>query len=427
MSTKNIKLFEHNSSRLLFVDNQESDFKLDLEELEQDSSETDKCNCDSPKFLLGKLNNYIWLLEDSGIYDSNHTHQANINHTDINDNTETLYNVTRIMEISAECDRIYTAHGGGLKFVLLDSPSEDQIIELFIKYERSLPCIEQITDLRDNNTGDVYPGCLVFWRYNNNQLQMYQVVQLIAGLTVRNDDLSPMNNINYCDIDIKNIIVDFNRLKFTYSIEPNTSNDIKISFIGTQSLFTNPSLGNYGKFIGRKYYENNDNYIEPGIFLIQVPQNRSWICYRIFYSLSESPGSSVNLIHKSNNTTFVTVYEAKYKNNCKCFYLDHSELNGYYGNLENNKYIYEIDIDRNSDKNWVSIMIPTIFNNYESFEYFDNNGNKLTNQNDLGANNFFDKEIYNELDGIYYKCITIPIGLQYCKIYKIKITYNQVV
>ena len=85
MSTKNIKLFEHNSSRLLFVDHQESDFKLDLEELEQDSSETDKCNCDSPKFLLGKLNNYIWLLEDSGIYDSNHTHQANINHTDINE------------------------------------------------------------------------------------------------------------------------------------------------------------------------------------------------------------------------------------------------------------------------------------------------------------------------------------------------------
>ena len=148
MSITNIKLFEHNSSRLLFVNNQDPNFKLDIVELDQDPSENDKCNCDDPKFLLGKLNNYIWLLEDSGDYDTNHTHQANINHTDQYNNTETLFNVDRIMEWSQDSDRIYTAHGGGLKYILLDSPVEDQIVEFFIKYEKSLPCFEKIMDLR---------------------------------------------------------------------------------------------------------------------------------------------------------------------------------------------------------------------------------------------------------------------------------------
>jgi len=425
MSTTSIKLFEHNSSRLLFVDNQEPDFKLDLVELEQDSEEKDKCNCDDPKFLLGKLNNYIWLLEDSSTYDTNHTHQANINHTDQLNNTETLFNVNRIMEYSEECDRLYTAHGGGLKFVLLDSPSEDQIIELFIKYERTLPGIEKFTDLQNTSTGEIYPACLVFYKYNNNnQLQMFQVVQLVAGLNVIDSNtLQPMNNVNYCSIHVKGVDINFNRLKFTYSIEANNTNDIKISFIGTNSLFTNPSSGNYGKFISKRYYENNDNYVEPGVFLIQAPKNRSWICYRIHYGSMYDYGSSVNLIYGSNITTTSTEYEAKYKDNCKCLYLNNSSLNGYNGTLENNKYIYEINIDRNSDKQFFTLMIPNIFNNYNSLEYFDNNGNIVSNYMDLGANEFIEENIYNELDGMFYKLISIPIVRSYCKIYKIKLTY----
>ena len=425
MSTTNIKLFEHNSSRLLFIDNPDQNMKLDLEELEQDSSEKDKCKCSTPKFLLGNLNNYIWLLEDSGKYDTNHTHQANISHTDLYDNTEIFFNVNRLMEYSEESDRLYTAHGGGIKFVLLDSPQEDQFVELFIKYERSLPGIEQITDLKDNSTNEVYPACLVFYKYTNNVLQMFQIVQLVAGLNVKdNNTLEPMQNINYCSINVKNVVIDFNRLKFTYSIEPNTTNDIKVSFIGTNSLFTNPGNGYYGKFISRRYYENNDNYIEPGVFLVQAPKNRSWICYRTIFS--SGPGTYVYLYSKSDLTTLTYDYEIKQKNNYKCCYMNKSPLNGYYGNLENGKYIYEIDVDRNSDKNYFSIMIPTIFNDYESLEYFDNNDNKLTIQEDLGYPEFRLENVYNELDGMFYKQIVIPIGLQYCKIYKVKLTYNKV-
>ena len=80
MPATNIILPEHNSSRLLFIDNQDPNFNLTIENLEQDSSEKDKCNCSDPKFLLGQLNDYIWLLEDSGTYDTNHTHQANLNY-----------------------------------------------------------------------------------------------------------------------------------------------------------------------------------------------------------------------------------------------------------------------------------------------------------------------------------------------------------
>ena len=427
MSTTNIKLFEHNSSRLLFVDNIDPNFELKLEELEQDSSEKDKCQCDEPKFLLGKLTNSVWLLEDSGMYDSNHTHQANINHTDQSDNTETFFNVNRLMEYGAESDRLYTSHGGGLKFVLLDSPIEDQTIELFIKYERTLPGIEHITDLKNNDTGEIYPACIVFYKYNNNVLQMLQIVQLVAGLNVRdNNTLEPMENINYCSLQVKNVLIDFNRLKFTYSIDPNTSNDIKVSFIGTNSLFTNPSSGNYGKFISRRYYENNDNYLEPGFFLVQAPKNRSWVCFRTKYGSTDSPGTYYYIISRSDIQSLRNIYEIKHKDNYKCCYINKSPLNGYYGNLENNKYVYEINIDRNLDQNYFTIMIPDIFTDYESLEYIDNNGNIVSGYMDLGANEFVEENIYNELDGMFYKQISLPIIRTYCKVYKLKITYNKV-
>ena len=429
MPTTNIILPEHNSSRLLFIDNQDPNFNLQIADLEQDSSEKDKCNCSDPKFLLGQLNNYIWLLEDSSEYDTNHTHKAKLNYTDQYNNSETFFDVKRIVEYGEECDRLYTSHSGGLKFVLLDSPTENQTIELFIKYERTLPGFEMITDLQNTQTGEIYPACLVFFRYNstNNTPQMTQVVQLVAGLNVLDSNtLQPMNNINYCSINIKNINIDFNQLKFTYTIDPNTTNDIKISFIGTSSLFTNPNNGNYGKFISQRYYENNDNFIEPGIFLIQAPQNRSWICYRTCYNSGFSPGITVSEVTKSNLTNHSYEYTTKYKDGHKCYYLNRASLNGYNGTLENNKYIYEVNIDRNSGKNVFILMIPTMFTDYESLQYLDNNNNVVSSYMDLGANEFNDTEIvYNELDGMFYKTIVIPIIRSYCKIYKVKLTYNK--
>ena len=65
-----------------------------------------------------------------------------------------------------------------------------------------------------------------------------------------------------------------------------------------------------------------------------------------------------------------------------------------------------------------------MFNDYESLEYYNSNNIKITNSTDLGANEFTEQNIYNELDGLFYKAIKVPIGLSYCKIYKIKITYN---
>ena len=420
-----IILPEHNSSRLLFIDNQLPDFNLEVVDLEQNSSEKDHCNCSS-KFLLGKLNDYVWILEDSGKYDSNHTHQAELKYNNsLTNTTEVMFTINRIMEYSQECDRLYTRHSGGLKIILIDSPSDDQIMELFIKYGRSLPGFEVITDIRNNDTNEVYHGCIVFYKYVNNIPTMYQIVQIIGGINVIDSNTQlPMQNIEYCGITVKSVNINFNRIKFTYSITPNNTNDIKVGYIGTSSLFINPEKQNYGKFISKGYYLNNDNFIEPGCFFIQAPKNRSWICFRNYYSDSSMLSSNVQEIYGYNQSTNRYNFSIKQKNGCKCYNVIMAALSGIKGVLENDKYIYTIDINRNNDHNYYLFMIPLLFNDYESFEYYDNNNTKLINSIDLGSKNFEDQNIYNELDGLFYKLITIPIGLSYCKVYKIKITYN---
>lgn len=430
MSTTSIKLPEHNSSRLLFVDTNDPDFTLDITEIAQDLNGENQgessCSCATPKFLLGKLNQYIWIIEDSGDYDTNHRHRAELSNTDQLNNTEVMFNVSRLMEYGSECDRLYTNHSGGIKFILLDSPSEDQTADLFIKYERSLPCFEYITDLRDNNTGQIYPACIAFYKYINNSPSIFQIVQLVGGLTVVDSNTQqPMQNIDYCNITVKNAVIDFNKLTFTYSVTPNTSNNVKINYIGTQSLQTNPNNDFYGKFISRRYYQENDNFIEPGFFIIQAPQNRSWICYRTCRRNNYIPGGVVDVTYRyvqDNNSGYEWDY--KYKDGCQCFKVK-APLNGYNGNLINNKYIYEIDVDRNDDRNFFLLVLPSIFCDYESVEYYDQNGIKLTRPIDLGQYDFGVEDIYNEFDGMFYKLFMIPIGLQNCKIYKIKLTYNK--
>ena len=234
-----------------------------------------------------------------------------------------------------------------------------------------------------------------------------------------------MENINYCSIHIKNVLIDFNKLQFTYSIEQNNTNNVKIGFIGTGSLFTNPSSGNYGKFISSNYYTNNDNFIEPGVFLVQAPQNRSWICYRSIYNSSSfSPGQYIHLIYGSNITTYSSESDIKTKNNCDCLNINSAALNGYNGTLENGNYIYEINIDKNNG-NLFLLMLPKMFTDYESLEYLDKNGNIVSSYMDLGANEFRVEDIYNELDGLFYKFIVIPVLRSYCKINKIKLTYHK--
>ena len=405
--SKNIKLPEHNSSRLLFVDN--DDAELVLNELEQVSSdiEKDRCTEGGCKFLLGKLSDHTWILEDCGIYDSNHTHRAEIINTTSN---EVAYNVTRIMEYSQECDRLYTEHSGSIKFILLDSPSEDLYANFYIKYERALP--SAVTRLGNITIdGNVFQGCILFYNYNsNNQLVIQEAVQISGGLQVTNELDQPVNYMNYCSLTIKDVILEFGRISIKYNINPNNSNSVKIGMIGTISPYINSQNNYYGKFNSSRYYTENDSLVEPSYFIIQAPKNRSWICYRECYE--ESLPGSYNYEYDDNNN-----YVQHTKNDCPCYFINKegAALNGYNGTLNNGHYEYTINIDRNRTP--YLFMLPEIFWNYQSIEYFGSNDNVVSY--DGGPSNPI-KNIYNELDGIFYKQFTIVPSSQ---IFKIKITY----
>ena len=108
----NIRLPEHNSSRLIFVPSSitgnNPDFKLYIEDTTTDSN----CSCSGDSeypsnWLLGKLNNYCWYLEDCGIYDSNHYHTANIYYYDNSNVKQNYITVTRSMEYGEESDRLF--------------------------------------------------------------------------------------------------------------------------------------------------------------------------------------------------------------------------------------------------------------------------------------------------------------------------------
>ena len=424
-----IKLPEHYSSRLLFLQTKTmedvdedcniDDFNLQIRDTTNDVNCTESDNSEYPsKFLLGKLTNHVWYLEDSGIYDSNHEHTAIAYHiSECNGTEKTVYQITRIMEYGDECDRLYMEHGGGLKVVLIDSvdPTEEQTLNFYIKYERSKPApVEVFGNVKDTNN-NVIQNCLVFEKYNdNNQLVISEIIQMTFGLLIyKNDEFGPngeyipVEYINYCSIHPQNITYDFSKITIKYTIDENTGNEPLFSMIGTNSVGDNVGISNYwGKFISYKYHNDNDSYVEPGYFLVQAPKNRSWICYRTYIG-HPNPGVGVYDYSISNY---------KYKDDAKCINVRWPEagLNGYYGtyNSSTNTYTYEIDTSEKS----FGLLLPKIFWNYTSLKLLDSNGNELVRPDDHSIT-----IIYNELDGMFYKSILM---LPTSQVNKIKLEYS---
>ena len=418
-----IKLPEHYSSRLLFVDDKNisdpTNFKLYVRDTTSDVNCTEMNSTEYPNnFLLGKLTNNIWYIEDSGIYDSNHEHTAEIYTIDNNVETK-LYDVTRIMEYGGECDRLYMEHGGGLKVILLDSPTKNMTLNFYIKYERSLPAAREFFgSLVSQTDNQQINNCVMFLKQNG---EISEVIQMIFGLVVtkedkdENDNYVPMENINYCNITPTDISCSFSQISVFYNIEANLSNEPKISLIGTKTISGNIKSNDYvGKFVSYRYAIDNDSYVEPGYFIVQAPKNRSWICYRTCYGHMYYGAVIVNFINMQYKFK-----KDKQNNNCKCTNIrwEGAGMNGYYGTLINNKYVYIINIDRSQVP--FILYLPEIFWDYNSITYLGANDNIIQIYDGRPIEN-----IYNELDGLFYKVIIID---QNSTIHKIKLEYNSTI
>lgn len=387
----NIYLLEHNSSRLLFYSSS-TDVELKIEDTTSSQYCTEMDGYIYPNnWLLGKLSDHIYYIEDVGIYDSNHEHTAKVYYNDPVTNEETIvWSVTRLMEYGEECDRMYCEHSGGFKVIFIDSPIEDLYANFYIKYERNLPGIfEQIGTLTNKTTGEKHYNCVVFYKYNPDNpdnIMMAEILQLDFNLTVVNDDNTLMDGINYCTITPKQANIDFSRLSVKYSLSENNSNDIKLGMIGASPFNENELDFRHSKFLPDRYYTGNGNFIDPMYFIVQVPKNRSWICYRCCYD-SASPGPFYNDRTIDGNI-------------CGYIRAKGAGLNGYYGVLNGDKYVYEINIDRS--KMPFIFMLPKMFWDYSSIKYYDSNNNVIR---------VFDGttiDVYNELDGMSYRIIVFP-------------------
>lgn len=396
---KEIILPEHNSSRLLFVNIPECNngtIDLNIEDTTDSEycTETQKYQYNN-SWLLGKLNNYIWLVEDVGQYDLNHEHTANIYYTDPNTNEKVVvYTIRRVMEYGEECDRLYMQNSGGFKLLLLDNTDNTQYANMYIKYEKYLPgCKEEV--LTRNEDGKTIYG-VAFYKYQNKLLGISEVISISNQLIVNTDEVDAsgnpihMNGLNYCQPTINNVNIDFSKLQIVYNLSHNTLNDIKVGVLGINSV-------NH-KFIS---YKISNNCIEPSYFIVQAPKNRSWICYRSCY-----------------NSNYGVYYDTRVMpNNSTCGYLNRegSSLNGVFGNYDsvNNKYVYEINITEKTVN--FNFMIPSYFTNWYSIEFMNNYNSAIPYD---GYEPF---DFFNELDGLYYKIYTFRPS---SAIYKIIIKYN---
>lgn len=405
----NIRLPEHNSSRLIFVPSNitgnNPDFKLYIEDTTTDSN----CSCSGDSeypsnWLLGKLNNYCWYLEDCGIYDSNHYHTANIYYYDNSNVKQNYITVTRSMEYGEESDRLYCEHSGSLKVLLYDYSEQNVSCNFYIKYERNLPAAkEALGNLTDTTTGETIYNCVAFYKYNNeNQLIMTEAIQLSFALEVVNEeDNTPMTGINYCSIEPTRATCDTTKLALTAKLNENTLTDIRVGLIGTNSLGEkNPSYHYYGKFMPVDYYENNYQPIDPSYFIVQAPKN-GWIALRI------GIGSGTLL------------YNNRYKDGIVCGFIRQvgAGLTGYFGNWKSSSATYQYDIELNRNTEPCMIMIPKLYWNYSQIIWKNSSGSSVS------YSGLPQEELYNELDGMFYRIFILPpsspiqkITLHYSKI-----------
>ena len=396
---KEIILPEHNSSRILFINNSclnNGDVNLEIRDTTDDEHCTETSDyAYNNSWLLGKLNNYMWLLEDVGEYDLNHEHKADIYYIDPNTNQEVvLYHIRRVMEYGEECDRLYMQYGGGMKLLLTDVQNDNMTANLYIKYERNLAgCYEEVGQTTQDGKDVNY---IIFYKYSGKQIGIAEVISIVNELNVTTDEVDgsgnpiPMTGLNYCIANINNVSIDFSQISINFLLSENNTNDVKVGMIGINSINK--------KFIS---YKIVNNCIEPSYFLLQTPNKRSWICYRTCY-----------------NTNFGVYYNNRtMPNDTIVGFLNRegSGLNGYYGTYDNinNQYVYEINISKNDPFNF---MIPKMFTDWASIEWKDNNGNTIRYFDGLTPFDFF-----NDLDGLYYKIYSFPIN---SRIHKIIIRYN---
>ena len=370
-----IILPEHNSSRLLFVNESKLcdnavDIPLLIRDTTSDSHHTSECNYDyKTPWLLGKLTPHVYYLEDTGMYDLNHEHTAEIYYIDPSTEQEVImYNVTRVMEYGQECDRMYCEHSGGMKVMFIDSNESDKTANFYIKYEKNLPgCFE--TKVIDSS--DPTKMGIGFIKKQGDNLGYVEVLGFTYQLRVTNDTTGEeVDYLTYITESINNCSCDFSKLHIDYHTTENNTNDIKVGILGITS--------NAKKFIS---YRISSNCQEPCYFLIQPPANRSWIFYRATEYKGRIPTYSYGIDVPSGSTYLSEIS------------LPGSGATGMYGILEGSKYKYEIPISITEENNIFIFCLPTIFSNYSSIIVYGNETSESLNNPTV---------YYNDLDGMSY-------------------------
>lgn len=392
MALSEIILPEHNSSRLLFINDgilNSSQAELIIEDTTTDAN----CDCDgdivfSNKWLLGRLNSNIWLLEDCGVYDSNHEHTAKIYYINPDTNQEVfICNVRRVMEYGLECDRLYCQTGGGMKTIFTDGNIDFEnlpSVNFYIKYEKNLPPIKEEVSFEEDDHG-TKTYSLTFYKKNElNQIGITDVLSITNNLQVQN-----INNLHIIIPSITDLSADFSKISIKYNIGPNPENDLQVGIIGVNTAnkkFISPLISN--------------GCIEPTYFMVVYPKNRSWICYRI-----------------STDIVYGVAYNNRKVNGYNAVLINRADegLTGSFGisQYSNTIYSHNINLDRSHERCF--FMLPLQFTDYEEIR-FQNSSRRTI---DYDGESII--EIYNELDGMYYRVYTF---LQSSEIYSMQIRYR---
>ena len=309
------------------------------------------------------------------------------------------------MEYGQESDRLYTKYSGGLKLIFNDGKTLSGSTSFYIKYEKNLPGCTEVVH-REEEDGKILDG-IIFYKYNDTTIGILDIGVISNELIVTKDNVFddegnpvPMENLNYVKNTINTLTCDMNQISISYTLDNNLLNDIKIGILGVSTQ-------------GKKFisYKIVDNCIEPAYFIVQAPKNRSWICYRLAYTYSY-PGPTYGSSRRLNGCT------------CRILYFPESSLNGYFGEYDasTSSYKYTINIDKT--KTYYTLLLPDIFWDFDSIIFKDSSDNTISysGYNFIsGTTSSTPIDIYNEGDGMFYRCWTLP---QASSISKIIVSYH---
>lgn len=404
---QDIRLPEHWSSRLLFIENtvlNNGRAELQIEETDEGGYSCD-CHGIVDRFLISKLNKYIWLVEDCGTYDTNHYHTANIYYIDPTSlNKVILYHITRDMEYDVECDRMYTTNGGSNKVSILDDKFENLTANFYLKYEKNIPpCKEEVEKITEDDIDKYY---IYLYNYSSSNQ-----IGIVDALSVNNklEDIesrlfiegNPINKLNLLDINITNVQITTSQLSVKYDIPENTSNDFKVGFINIDST-TDKFISNY-----IKPYAPESTY-----FIIQPPKNRSWIYYRLL-STEHDIGNPFGYYYGKYNIDSHEYYRYPLG-------MSGIGIQGHYGtfNNDNNTYTYEINLDRSNDSIGNYLFLPIEVCDYKSMKFYNSSDEEISWDGNMWTPGDY---FFNDIDGRKYRFWWF---YHTTRIYKIILTYN---